>query len=450
MYRSRHPRRIGTTADALGPGAVVAFLFCAVVSAIVYGCYALDASETNRTARSNIELLKLLDSYGDDAKDSSEAAVQSRKENAQRYITLEDAAEEVNDDAEHLGFDDDQWKQVKKVAETGKPPKLDTDIMSYSAPFSWPFLPLWLLGIWFLTGIGSLLSYVDEMPSERLADVNWKRWSSWLVTFGFGPLVWIAMVVSRVLLIWTPYETTYDPPQPVDDQIPDRDDPAPEEEPPQKTPNQTYVSAPAAARNTYVSLRTDAAKGYQAVRLKEVDSNIENHQEAARNLGTQLRKIQGDLNQLRATRTQLTESLDSEVVTAETANQEFDRITRLPGIIATQVVNDHLRLIIRATHEYKDRVYDLGDWRIDLRLDSGSIQAYSIRYQLRRGWSSGTYPSYTNGDGSFCFGDRQETLNEHLRKGQYLEAVSVAIDSLCGINKGERKLVPSAFFPIEN
>lgn len=453
MYRMREPRRIGGTVDNIAGGAFVAFIVCAGISIVCYFGYAIYVEDDKSKARSNTELLKLLESDGDHAQDTSDATVQRRQEHAQLYIELESVAEKVSAEGEHLGFTDDQWKQVKNVAKTGKPAKLDTKASSYDDPFSWPLMPLWLLGVWLILGFGALSRYEDTEGSRadyRLADVQWNRPTTWLATAVFGPLFWIAMAISRILLARTPYPPEYEEPRQAEYEDVDEDERDADEATPQNTPNQTYVSAPAAARSAYVSLRTDAAKSYQATRLKEVESSIEHNQTSARNLGTQLKEIQGELNQLRATRTQLAESLDSEAVNADVANQEFERITRLPGILATQVVNDHLRLIIRATHEYKDKLYDLGDWRIDLRPDSGGIQAHSIRYRLRSGWRLGDYPSYAYNDGSFCFGSRLDTINEHVRKGQYLEAVSVAIDTLCGINKGERKHVPSAFYPIEN
>lgn len=454
MYRMRRPRRIGSTASEFLTGAFVAIIVSAVIAGIAYGVYALVVQENNSVARSNAELLKLLESDGDNAKDSSEAAIQRRKEKAQGYIALEAVAEKISGDAEHLGLEDDDWKQIKKVAETGKPIQLDTETRSYGAPFNSPILLYWILGTWIAVGLGALVKFSEARDYHdwdyRLADLNWKRSSTWIVTCVFGPLVWIAMAISRILLIWTPYPPENQESRDTGLEDVDEDEDDADEATPPNTPNQTYVSAPAAARAAYVSLRTDAAKSYQATRLREVESNIEHQQTTARKIGAQLKEIQGELNQLRATRTQLAESLDSEVVSADIANQEFERITRLPGIIATQVVNDYLRLIIRATHEYKGKVYDLGDWRIDLRPDSDGVKAHSIRYRLRSGWRLGTYPSYAYNDGSFCFGSRHETINEHVQKGQYLEAVSVAIDTLCGINKGERKLVPSAFYAIES
>lgn len=449
MYRSRQPRRITSITSDLKEGAIVVVVISAIIAVIGYGVFAIDTSVTNGNNKSNIELLRLLDSYGDAAEDSSEAAKEDRKERAQFYLNTEFLAKRVSDESEQLGFSDDQWKQVERVAETGKPAKLDTEIGSYTAPFGWPVLPMWLLVTWIAAGLLALVFHADSdrYSRYRLADVDWKRPSTWFVTVAFGPLFWLAMVISRVLLHRTPYETVYEPPD--YDEGTHREDPVAEEAPPQKAPNPTYMSAPGAARATYVSLRTDASKSYQAARLKQIETSIEGHQEAARELGAELKETQKELNKLRATRVQLEQTLESEVVTAEVADQEFDRIARLPGVIATQVVNDRVRLVIRATHEYKGTVYDLGDWQIDLHPAFTSLGAQELRSGTRRDWE-GYYPVYRYGSGRFCFGDRQEVLDEHLRKGQYLEAVSVAIDCLCGVNEEDRRLVPDAFYAITN
>lgn len=445
MRRLREPRRIGHIADTFAEGAFVAFIICAVISGVCYFGFAIMVEDDQTNAQHNTELLKLLESDGDNAQDMSTATVQKRKLYAQSLLNVAADVKQVKDEGTKLGFEDDQWAQIKDIAKTGKPAQLDTKATAYNAPFSSPFLPIWLFVAWCLVSVGALIRYADDVgtyTTVRMADLMWRRPTTWLVVLLLGPAVWIAMLVSAILLIWTPYPDT--PTGEEDGEM----SPAPTGV--NRRQSRTYSSAPTAARTTYVSLRTDAAKSYQADQLRQLDNDIEYYQGEARSLSSRLKQTQGEINELRANRAQLNELMDAASVTSDIAGQEFDRITQLPGVIATQVVNDKLRLVIRATHEYKDTVYDLGDWRIDIGPGTSHLTAYSLRYELRPNWRQGDYPSYINNDTSFCFGSRQEIIDEHLRKGQYLEAVSVAIATLCGINKGERKHVPEAFYALAN
>jgi len=125
--------------------------------------------------------------------------------------------------------------------------------------------------------------------------------------------------------------------------------------------------------------------------------------------------------------------------------EEFDRIMALPGVLAAQVVNNRVRIVVRATYRYQGMLYDLGDWQMDISPDETYFEATNLRSGLQDSWSNGTYPAYRLTGGLFCFGDRNQVLYEHLVKGQYLEAVALAVECMNSVNPEDEYKVPDAF-----
>jgi hypothetical protein len=438
----------------------------AVVGGIVLGLTNLFTWET---AAGNKSVLMAVNSYGEDAKDTSAAAASQRSDRAQQLVDTYDIVEEFDDDVAFMSFSEDQWEQVRKVAKTGQPAKLDTEYVHFSMIFGWPIGPVILAIALSLAGTAALFSYADEVSDwrggRRLADLPWKSkpWP-WIATLVLGPAWWVVMPVSAVLLRGT---------RPVEQANPDRNaqqfrpdpfevaaaevravfgDHAPE--PPRakkKNVKRTYPTSPNASRSRYVDIRTTAALGYRNRKLTELDGELEYAQLRATNHGNMLRETQQRINTLRAERQQTAAALEAEgqSVDATVASQEFDRICQLPGVLATQVVNERLRVIVRAQYRYDKVMYDLGDWQIDIGADTSHIEARELRSGMRSDWYGG-YPAYRLGGGLFCFGNREEIINEHVRKGQYLEAISIAISSLNGVNKDNRHRVPDAFYPVES
>lgn len=474
MNRRHNQADVEDFLEDFGGGIAVAAVVCIVAGLIGGFIFSLYTDDKNNTADDNIAFLKLMHSYGTDAADTSEPAAESRKNIAQAFVDLDKQTDELAGKSHtYLSFSGDQWKQVKAVAKTGKPAKLDTGKLHFTTVFHWPVLRWELLGIMTILGIGALWQFGDEYHLYRLADLPWKRrpWP-WIFTILLGPLFWVAMAVSLVGLArdvraarlhreeqarraalreaaraqateagdgdGRQPERVYVVEDDDDDWYDEPERPAPK---PRKV-RKTYASSPIVAKAAYVTLRTTSSVKRQRQRLQEVEGQIAYENDDARELAAELRRTQTRLGQLRAEKTKLEAGVEDIAVSAEVAGDEFERIAKLPGVLATNVVNDNLRVIIRATHEYKGLAYDLGDWRIDLVPGMYKLVAYELRSGVRDGW--GDYPIYRIGDG-FCFGDRQEIINQHLVKGQYLEALALAAECLNGINEEDKHNIPHAF-----
>lgn len=444
-------------------GAVLAVL--AFAGAIVLGLTNLFTWET---ASSNKSVLTAVNSYGKDADDHTAAATAQRRDQAQQLVKMYDVIEQFDDDVAFMDFSDNQLEQVRKVAVTGQPAKLDTEYVHFSMVFGWPVGPILLAIAFVMVSAFTMASYAESLRTwegkVRAADLPWKTkpWP-WIMTFILGPVWWVGIPISAVLLRGTP---------PVERRNPDRDaeqlrpdpfevaaaearavfgDHTPEPPRAKKNVKKTYPTSPNASRSRYVDIRTTAALGYRNRKLTELDDELEYAQQRATNHGNMLRETQQRINTLRAERQQTATALDAEgqSVDATVASQEFDRICQLPGVLATQVVNERLRVIVRAQYRYDKVMYDLGDWRIDIGADTSYIEARELRSGVRSDWYGG-YPAYRLSASLFCFGNREEIINEHIRKGQYLEAISIAISSLNGVNKDHRYRVPEAFYPVKS
>lgn len=462
MYRRRRPISSSRFFDTVGDGIAAAAFFCVVVGFIAGVVFALVVDSANASASDNRTFMNMLNSSGTGEPDLSSDGSTRRQEFARQFVNINDATSVGYD---YLALSDDQWKQAKMVADTGKPAKLDTDKMHFMSVFDGWLKFAWILGFMTILGIGALIKYADSNgydgyywadPKTRIADLPWKSqlWP-WLITLVLGPVFWVTMAVSAALLHWTPYEAEREEREEHDPWPDRRDDVRAITEAVMgdlftdtvkgRTIEKTYPSSPVAARDSYVSIRTHAALEYRDRALNEARENLSYYERNARSLGESLRETQGSINELRATCKRLEETAGADApVSPDLAGEEFDRIAQLPGVISTQAVNGGLRVIVRAQRLYKEALYDLGDWRIDIAADTAHIRARELRSGVRRNWN-GNYPVYRLGEGNFCFGDREYIIDEHLRKGQYLEALAIAVESLNGVNKGDRKSIPDAF-----
>lgn len=450
MQRRREP----TTFEEIAldyhvlPVMVVTTIVLGVLWCLGWGIYSLAADNNNNFARDRIGMEKLVYSYGDDANDSSPNLVQLRKQAAQAIVDLEKRSQGVANTS-YLTLTGYQKSKMQEVASTGKPLVLDTSKMSYSA---YPDAALSLDGLeiillWVAIGTSGVVAFLaeneDRYRSYRYADLPWNKAWPWLLNFAMGPTAWAISGISALLLRSDPI---------VDDTV----EVAPatrfpevqqvREENVQEASLATYNSAPNTARAYYVNLRVEAAAHYRKQRIRDIDYEIRQTKEEAQAMSARLRSTQQVLNDQQAEKRQLqaAQTDNATAVNPSVPNEEFNRILELPGVLATQVVNNRLRIIVRATYRQRDTLYHLGDWRINIGADTVSFTAKRVRSGTRSDWH-GDYPDYEYNHGVFCFGDRQYVLDEHLQKGQYLEAVALAIDCLNSVNDGDEHRVPLAF-----
>jgi uncharacterized membrane protein len=220
----------------------------------------------------------------------------------------------------------------------------------------------------------------------------------------------------------------------IDDDDYDYDFPEPEQ------PRVSFFSAPGVAKTLYVEMRT----GYWAKRLErqrqEAVADVEDSEDTLRYLGSQISEQQGRRNKALARQRELENIEPDEAPPLEHVDDEFARLMQLPGVEGVRVVSGEISLMVCPRPEFGDVRYDFGDW--ELRFGGNRNQLYSR--QLRSG---AVYPGnefYRAGDG-FCFGGRMDTIHENLLKGQFLQAIEVAVNCMHSVNPGHAGSIPSTY-----
>jgi hypothetical protein len=468
-HRQRRARHIAYSQfwRIIRNGFAVALIALILGSAIGLGIYALAASGHNSTIDDKRDFASALYSYGSGASDTSESMQATRKEAANTLLAADIlAASRGADDV--FALTDTQRQQAQQVADSGDPIEVSGNhwaIGTYlKTVFLWPGLPI----IYVMFGLVMLIGYAIRLDRDAyLADLPWKKFWPKFHTLMFGPIGWIVMYVSYRYVRNAPIPELVQA-QPVRrvnapnllDGHADYDDyddewPLPAQLEPSPTPitvkaSLSYASQPKVARAHYQALRLGMAKERLKARLQRTVDQIVTQNDTLRAYADGIQKLQQSINAAKADQKLIELSLETmdNGVDARIASEEFDRMMKLPGVLAIQVINDNIRLIVRANILYQGALYDVGDFRMDLGPESSTFYAYCVRNAKRSEWGF-HHPVYAMTDGNFCFAARQDLLNEHLRKGQYLEAASLAIECLNSYNDEDARHIPSAFYRME-
>lgn len=432
------------------------FVTYLVVLAVVFGgtvaIYAIWKGDRNDTAKDNRNLERMFYSYQAQASDNSPRMQAMRRETARRILWVQNDYEKLAH-KKAIDIDKGLLKQYQRIAQTGQPLKLDVRTRTFN-PY-WGLFYIWWVQLLLVCGGGVfflaryLASLFDNLESHHLADLPWRKPWPWIITILLGPVGWLAMGISRVLLRFEPpvvQEVAPPPPEveTIDEEVEEAD------EEPRPAPRKTYRNFPQAALSLYLEMRMKSAEEYRRQRHQELLQLVARTRENIREYGDEIKDEQRQLNEYRAEAQAVEQSLE-DGISAEDPDkirEEFDRFLSLPGVIAVQVVNDRIRVIVRATVEYQGRTYDKGDWQIDIGADTSSCVARELRTGVRPDWGY-DYPDYRYGDKSYCFGSRAYELEQHLRKGQFLEAMALAVECLNSVNSEDAPNIPHAFWEVQ-
>jgi len=390
---------------------------------------------------------QLIYSVGESAHDNSPRAIELRKRAASRLVELDLRYIQIyGKNSTYLPLSNHRLKQVQQVAKNGRAINVgDLNAWSFSAFLAamgrWYVLFTIFSGFGLFFLVNFLFQRDDGHHSRYLAELPWNKPWPWVVTLTLGPVGWLGMPCSYLML---------DSEEEVGEELPvveheeglyaDADDPALD---PQVL--RSYVSAPASARELYINLSIEALRLIRERRRVRLEEKIDETRDEIQHHADMVRMCNTELNELVSKRRALDEVVDElENFGPEKRAEEFERILSLPGVIAVQVVNSRIRLIVRASISYDDALYDLGDWRMDFGPDTTHIDAYELRSGIRPEWD-GSYPAYRLGRGNFCFGNREDEINQHLSKGQYLEAMALATECLNSVNRTDQERIPYAF-----
>lgn len=358
-----------------------------------------------------------------------------------------------------------QLQALQATRISGQPLHLKVVRMDWGGLWSF-WYPMWALIALALVSIMTFLLYADESasePSAFLLDLPWRRvWPVLLVLFTLLPLGLPFYLASAVRLFHArviQHETQEEPERArprfepddfedfwhrrLEEMLYDGDDPRDYLEEYAEKLKQPPINPSA----LYVRMRTETWRSHLKTRKHRLDSDLATVRARLKEYGTTIRDLQAQQNDLKAEQRKLAEiNPDSdELPGLEQVEAEFTRLSSLSGVTEVRAVNStQLAVTVEARTTYEGKVYDLGTWELCFGI-GGMFNSRELESGVKASWRGG-YPVYRGGGyGSFCFGDRQVIINQHLEKGQFLEAIEVAVNCLHSVNKTDQHHIPDAF-----
>ncbi len=202
----------------------------------------------------------------------------------------------------------------------------------------------------------------------------------------------------------------------------------------------SYRSSPNAGEAAYVN----AIEAYSIGNVRQKRDKLEKELEEVREL---ISKSQKKMNETRAAISELDEVLEKYKETSQERHveQQFHKLMELSSVVAVEVVNHKLRLIVRCEAVVDGKTYDLGDWRISIKPGSSKLKTKLLRDGRRPDWDDYSDPPHINDDDTFCFGGNEEELQDLLKRGQLFAAITCAIRCMCTTLPGREQQIPLVF-----
>jgi hypothetical protein len=170
-------------------------------------------------------------------------------------------------------------------------------------------------------------------------------------------------------------------------------------------------------------------------RLVQIAKDIEDSRQAIRGNNTQLRTLRTQLARLK-------NGGENIVVNLQEVADELRRIIALPGVMGLRFKKNGTPVFhVRASHLYRGRRYDVGDFEVRFKLfedgDDGALNVYGTR--VRRG--NFYYHREDSASTSwFCFGNRAQEAQDMFRGGHYAAMMGLLINSMNSINTSDRSV----------
>lgn len=454
LVRREAPMTVSRLFEDLDGYIVGIFAVALIASFIAMVSVAVVFSTHNTAASNRIIAAKDVSSFGIKASHHSYAANLLRKQQAQHFLKVNQEETRLGGESlyNQLELAKSDIKSIKTTSITGKVAKIDTQRWAYGTYFLnvywWPGAPFW----WLCLGLAFMIFYAYDLYERTgyrryayaLADLNWKRPSTWILATVLGPGAWIIFAISAIRMPSCHEETQVAEPV-VSDEA--NDTPTEQTEAgageERYSGLETYTSASQSAFKLYEQFRSDAGRRRRDNRLSEIQRLLSRMRGQASELADSLKSTQRQIGQLQVEQKRLEETSVPPIDDPRVIAEEFETIKHLPGVIAVQVVNNRIRVICRARIEYDGDLYDVGDFALDFDWDNFRVQ--DLRSGVKAGWYKGDYPDYRYRDGGFCFGPRRDEIHAHISKQQYVEAIALAVDCLMSVNSDDQSKIPRAF-----
>lgn len=213
------------------------------------------------------------------------------------------------------------------------------------------------------------------------------------------------------------------------------------------------VDAPQAARRKYIAIRTQKSNNQLVGRREDLNMQVERTERNLRSAGQTIQELQRKLSSDKAELKKITHAIEARKnsesgINTTDVEQEFDRILALSGVSSIGLVNDSIVIEVDAVIEHKRKQYDGGTWRIWFSAGDRELHSKEIRSGVSDSWRArygrGHYPDYLH-HGGFCFGGRRNEIDSYIERGQYYEAIQLAVHCMQSVNEDNRSDIPHAF-----
>ena len=167
--------------------------------------------------------------------------------------------------------------------------------------------------------------------------------------------------------------------------------------------------------------------------LVQAEASLKEVRDKIRALNIRLRTLRAEHVKIAA------EEEGNIVVNIDDVANELRNIIALPGVMGLKFKGGIPVFHIRASYLRKGHRYDMGDYELRLELYHGRYEGVVHLHATRRG-SDYYYHSENGSDTSwFCFGSRASEMNTLFEHGHYAAFMGLAVNSMNGVNKGERR-----------
>ena len=199
------------------------------------------------------------------------------------------------------------------------------------------------------------------------------------------------------------------------------------------------------AKRLYKKFRLACRQSIIDKKIQEHNENIESTRHEMRGHAEQIQLLQREVNTETASLRKLERiEVSDDVVSIRQAENEFIKLLKMRGVVAVRAEDDSIYIRINVRVEYDGELYDFGDWLI--MLYESHFESLRLRSGVRSDWGDDGYPDYANGDDTFCFGERRESIEKFLQAGQHIEALTIIIDSLHSVNSdSDEEDIPNCF-----
>lgn len=226
------------------------------------------------------------------------------------------------------------------------------------------------------------------------------------------------------------------------------------------TDNQQVDAVAAFLRQIAVRENAYLARDYRA--------ELENVQRIVADLSARLQDQQRTRSRVRGRLRELDEK-PALVPDMEAIAEQLQFIRGLRNVLDVRLSGNDLIIRITTWTLYEERWYDLGDYDISILghtqgdRNRDKFRLECVRNGLRftgcrctrscpdRTWATPLYWGAQSarrdglGPGSFCFGNRRNSIDDLLREGQYAEFVHLVIATMCSVNQADRESIPEKY-----